>query len=360
MLAALAQAMGLMASAKFIDHLMLNQEEIERLARFLLPVLGASHIHVTHVRRFHGGASRETYGLDLTADGKPLGLIVRRDPADSLIDTERSLEFAAYRSFEQSSLPVPKALCLCEDPAVIGSPFFVMERIDGGQAESAFNAEAYGEHRTTIGQQFFTHLGSIASVDAASSPLAKVVPMPDAATVAKAQLDHWEAIIAADAMEPQPIVAAAIRWLKRTMPPPPQRLAIVHGDYRNGNVLHDTQGKIIAVLDWEMAHIGDAHEDLAWALDPMWNLQDTSGRAAGLIPLPDAIALWETASGLRLDVEAFRWWEMFATVKGIGIWLSAARAFVSGSNDDPILGLSGIFPLAKANLTLANRMGGMP
>ena len=338
---------------------MLSHEEIERLARFLLPVLSADHIHVSGVRRFHGGASRETYGLDLTADGTAHGLIVRRDPADSLIDTERSLEFAAYRSFENSSVPVPKALCLCEDATILGSPFFVMERIDGGQAESAFNAEAYGEHRLDIGRQFFTHLGAIAFQDAAPSPLAVVTGMPDPATIATAQLDLWEAIITDDAMEPQPIVAAAIRWLKRTAPPVPQRLSIVHGDYRNGNVLHDTCGQIIAVLDWEMAHIGDAHEDLAWALDPMWNLQDDEGRAAGLIPVAEAIALWEAASGVTFDEDAFRWWEMFATVKGVGIWLSAAKAFVSGKNDDPILGFSGIFPLAKANLTLAHRLGGL-
>jgi aminoglycoside phosphotransferase (APT) family kinase protein len=337
---------------------MLSPEEIERLARYLLPELSAEHIHVTHVRRFHGGASRETYGLDLMADGKPLGLIVRRDPADSLIDTERALEFAAYRSFDGSSVPVPKAISLCEDPSILGSPFFVMERIEGGQAESAFNAEAYAEHKAAIGQQFFSHLGSIAALDAAASPLATVTGSPDPNSVAQAQLDHWEAIIAADAMEPQPIVAAAIRWLKRTPCPAPQRLSIVHGDYRNGNVLHDTQGKIIAVLDWEMAHIGDAHEDLAWAMDPMWNLQDMTGRAAGLIPVPEAIALWEARSGLSFDPKVFAWWEMFATVKGIGIWLSAAKAFVSGKNDDPILGFSGIFPLAAANLTLAKRLGG--
>ena len=336
---------------------MLTHEEIERLARFLLSVLGADHIHVTGVRRFHGGASQETYSLDLKADGTAHGLIMRRGHTDSLIDTDQCVEFAAYQSFEASSVPVPKALCQCKDTTILGSPFFVMERIDGGQAESAFNAEAYGDRRLEIGRQFFTHLGSIVAHDAVHSPLAMVTGLPDAATVAKAQLDHWEAIITDAAMEPQPIVAAAIRWLKRTAPPVPLRLSIVHGDYRNGNVLHDTRGQIIAVLDWEMAHIGDAHEDLAWALDPMWNLQDHEGRAAGLIPVPEAIALWEAASGVTFDEGAFRWWEMFATVKGIGIWLSAAKAFVSGKNDDPILGFSGIFPLAKANLTLAQRLG---
>ena len=337
---------------------MLTPDEVTRLAQHLVDHLGAKHLHVSNVRRFHGGASRETYGLDVTIDGTPRGLIVRRDPADSLIDTERALEFAAYRSFADSPVPVPRAICLVEDASIIGAPYFVMERIDGGQAESAFNAEAYGEHRAAIGTQFFTHLGQIASVDAAASPLAQVTGMPDPAICWSDQLAVWEKVITDDAVEPQPIAIAAIRWLKRNAPPAPQRLSIVHGDYRNGNVLHDLAGKIIAVLDWEMAHIGDAHEDLAWALDPMWNLQDSEDRAAGLIPRIDAISLWERESGLTFDADAFAWWEMFATLKGVGIWISAARAFIGGKNDDPILALSGTFPLARANLLLAERLGG--
>ena len=336
---------------------MLTHEEITRLAQHLVGVLAAKHIHVSGIRRFHGGASRETYGLDVEIDGQAQGLIVRRDPVASLIETERALEYAAYASFADCAVPVPRVICLVEDTDILGSPFFVMERIDGGKAESAFDTTAYGDHRAAIGEQFFTLLGQIAARDAASSPLATVTGLPVPEDCWKLEIDHWEQVLDKDAVEPHPIARAAIRWLRRTPPPPPQRLSIVHGDYRNGNVMHDGNGAINAVLDWEMSHIGDAHEDLAWALDPMWNLQDPS-RAAGLMPREQAIALWERESGLTFDPVAFAWWEMFATVKGLVIWVSAARSFVDGKNDDPILAFSGLYPLTRANLLLVERLGG--
>ena len=85
------------------------------------------------------------------------------------------------------------------------------------------------------------------------------------------ELDHWEAIIDLDALEPLPIIRAAIRWLRANPPPPAQRVAIVHGDYRSGTVMHDGAGGMRAMFDWEMAHLGDPLEDLGWALDPIWD-----------------------------------------------------------------------------------------
>ncbi len=335
---------------------MLTPDEISRLTPLLASELGSASLKIAAVKRFHGGASRETYGLDVQADGKSFGLILRRDPADSLIDTERTLEFAAYRSFAGSDVPVPRALLLVEDPAILGGPFFVMERIEGGAAASPFDPSLYGEHRSVIGQQFFTLLGRIHAANFQDLPLAKVVETPSPAACWQRELNHWASVIAKDALEPQPIAEAAIRWLRRQGPPPaPQRMTIVHGDYRTGNVLHDGAGQIIAVLDWEMAHIGDPHEDLAWALDPLWNPLDNND-AAGLIVREEAVRLWQDASGLQLDSAAFRWWEMFATIKGIAIWVSAARAFASGKTIDPVLFFSGTYTLARANNTLIERL----
>lgn len=332
---------------------MLTSDEIARLTGVLAHALDAKQVAIGAVHRFHGGASRETFGLDVMVDGVARGLILRRDPADSLIDTERALEFAAFRSFAHSHLPVPAAICLVEDNDVVGAPFFVMERIDGGAAASPFDPEFYGEHRAAIGQQFFSLLGGIHAVEAENSPLAAVAGMP--ALCWQRELDHWEKVIRDEALEPQPIAMAALRWLRRAPPSEPVRQTIVHGDYRTGNVLHDGAGKIIAVLDWEMAHIGDPLEDLAWALDPLWNPRAETG-GGGMIARDEAIALWEAASGLAFDAARFAWWEMFATVKGVAIWLSSSRAFAEGRNLDPILAFSGFYTLARANQTLAARL----
>jgi aminoglycoside phosphotransferase (APT) family kinase protein len=334
---------------------MLNEEEQGRLARFLAEALGAGAVSITAIKRFHGGASRETYGLDVMVDSTPRGLIVRRDPADSLIDTERAVEFAAYQSCEGSGVPAPRAIALVEDDVILGAPFFVMERIDGGEAGSPFDPATYGDHRASVGRAFFTNLGRIHAIDAMTSPLAAVLPPPEPQECWRVALDYWAGECRTDALEPQPVVEAAIRWLYRNPPPPPARRVIVHGDYRTGNVLHDGAGGINAVLDWEMAHIGDPHEDLGWALDALWNATPEK-TGAGLILREEAIALWEAASGLMFDPHAFRWWEVFASVKGMGIWISSAKAGSDGANTDPILAFSGLYPMVRSNRNLVTLM----
>ncbi len=319
----------------------------------------ARNHRVAALTRIHGGASRETYSIDIAYDGtngpETRGLILRRDPPDSLIDTDRKIEFAAIRSMKGAGLPAPDALFLEESAGPLGAPFFVMGRIDGGTASVPFRLDGLDPHRVSIGEQFFRHLGAIASVEAEGSPLAQVIdtPAPDACW--RRELDYWEAEVDRNAREPQPITKAAIRHLRRNPPPPAQRLSIVHGDYRVGNFMHDEKGSITAVLDWEMAHIGDPYEDFAWAVDLLWSGGDLT-RAAGLIPWPDAIALWEEASGCQFDFEAFEWWSLFAAVKAMGIWISSARAFADAKNDDPVLAFSGWFTHAAHERIIVSRL----
>ncbi len=331
---------------------MLGNDQLTAVGRHLCGVLGVTRLEIANLKRFHGGASRETYAFDAVTETQTIPLILRKDPVDSLIDTARALEFAAYRSMAGTGVPVPSAVSLVEDASLIGAAFFIMERIDGGAAVSPFVAQGYGEHGAVIGEQFFRHLGAIHAVSPESSPLAKVVdtPAPDACW--RRELDYWEATFRKDALAPEPIGMAAIRWLRANPPPPAQRLSIVHGDYRNGNVLHDGHGRIIAVLDWEMAHIGDPYEDLGWALDPLWTMLDDT-KAAGLIPRAEAIALWEAASGCRFDPAAFRWWEVFAAFKGLAIWTTSARAFIQAANTDPVLAFSALYPKVRSNAILA-------
>lgn len=320
---------------------------------------GVSQMCVTRLSRIHGGASRQTYSIDLdyieAGVNKTLGLILRRDPVDSLIATERKVEFAAICSMEGVKIPVPRALFLEESHAPLGAPFFVMERVNTGVAAAPFLLEALDPHRERLGRQMFAQMGAIAAVDPAGSPLAEVIETPAKEACWARELDYWEGEIDKHGRKPEPIAKAAIRHLRRNPPPPAQKLSIVHGDYRIGNFLHDEKGKITAVLDWEMAHIGDPYEDVAWCADLLWSGGDVA-RAAGMLPWPDAIAEWELASGLKFDFAAFEWWSIFSSVKALGIWISSARAFADAANDDPILAFSGWFTYAAHERILAARL----
>jgi aminoglycoside phosphotransferase (APT) family kinase protein len=331
--------------------------DVAALADIVAGVLpGAGPVAIEGLARIHGGASRETWRFDAVRGEDRHGLILRRDPAASLIDTDRRVEFAAYRSFENTDVPVPRALLLEETPGRLGAPFFLMERIDNASAMSPFQPGAYGVQAEAISRQFFHALGRIAARDVAAAPLTAVLPTSDEPPWRR-ELAHWAQVVATDALEPQPIAQAAIRRLKRTPPPTPQRLAIVHGDYRSGNFMQDGAGRIVAVLDWEMAHLGDPLEDLAWALDPLWSHGDPD-RPLGGVPRAEAIAIWEAASGLTADPQALSWWSLFASLKGLAIWISAGEAYARGANADPVNGFSSWFCTAFHNDLIARRLTG--
>jgi len=316
-----------------------------RLAAYIARQLeGAEKVSVAGLDRIFGGASRETYRFELSwndADGAhSRRLILRRDPVGSLIETDRAVEFGAYRAFAGTDVPVPEALWLEEDPAWLDHPFFVMEEIAGFEASpQAIVTPPYAEHAARMAEEKWSILGRISRADPAERGLVGVMEPIEPDACWHRELDYWVERIDRDELCPQPILRAAIRWLRRHPPPPAQKLSVVHGDYRTGNFLYDTEGGIRGILDWEMAHLGDPLEDLAWGLNPIWRWA-RDGRAGGLAPREEAIRIWEASSGLSADPDALRWWEIFSGVKGQAIWISGGKEFTDGENQDLILALS--------------------
>ena len=170
------------------------------------------------------------------------------------------------------------------------------------------------------------------------------------------ELDYWAGVIAADSLHPQPIAAAAIRWLKRELPRKAEKLCLVHGDYRSGNFLYDQTGTIRGILDWEMAHIGDPLEDLAWSLDPLWGWPErhlAGGSAAAPPRDPDLASGERHRSSIR---DAFRWWQVFASIKGLAIWISSTEDFANGTTKEPILAMAGWVMTDRQNRILVDRL----
>lgn len=310
---------------------------------------------VEALARIPGGASRETYRFDAVADGVRHALILRREPVAGLIDTETETEFRAYQS-AAGIVPVPRAVALEQGGAELGRPFFITERIEGGVVAGSFERAPFGEHGDTIGAAFFTALGRLAAFDPVGTPLAEHVEAPAADDCWRIALDYWESVIDADAFAPLPVVRAAIRRLRAEPPPAAQAVRIVHGDYRSGNLMHDRAGGMLAMFDWEMAHLGDPLEDLGWALDPIWDHFEP-GRVCGMTTRGAAIAAWERASGLTVDAKAMRWWSLFNALKGRAIWTSAFKEFVDGGRTDPVLGISGWYTATRQDVIIADQLG---
>jgi aminoglycoside phosphotransferase (APT) family kinase protein len=332
----------------------------ERLEAYLTRIWNRP-VAVADLSRIPGGASRETYRFVARLDGDARPLILRRDPPGSLIETDRRLEYLALQSF-CDRVPAPRPVAMDTEGAELERPFFIMERVEGGAVASPFTVMPYGANARVVGEAFFDILGRIAGADPAPLPIAEVAAIPAPEDCWRVAVDHWAAVIDADEQHPQPIVRAAIRALRRKPPPPPSAVRVVHGDYRGGNFLHGPDGRILAVLDWEMVHLGDPLEDLAWAIDPLWNPFDASTVAA-MIPREEALAIWSKASGLPVDETALTWWSLFAAVKGQAIWTSAAKEYRDGGFKEPILAVSGWYTARRHDEILAAalmRLEGVP
>jgi aminoglycoside phosphotransferase (APT) family kinase protein len=332
------------------------------VARYFAARLPDAHdVEVARLARIPGGASRETWSVDLRwleSGGKERrqGFIIRRDPEASLVDSDRRVEFDFYRSFIDSAVPVPRPFFLETEPTWLERPFFVMERIDG--CESQFQAllePSFAPHRAGLAARMYEILAAIATTPIDALPAARRLDVPPPDTCWRRELDYWEGVIDANELEPQPIARAGIRWLRRHPPPPAARVSVVHGDYRTGNFLYRGD-RILGILDWELAHFGDPLEDLAWSFMPAWQWA-RDGTAGGLIEPEAAIGIWEAHSGLRVDRAALRWWATFSCVKAQGIWLTGARQFDEGRAQDILLAFTSYWLINAQDRFLLQALG---
>jgi aminoglycoside phosphotransferase (APT) family kinase protein len=302
----------------------------------------AREISVRRLVRVPGGASRVTWSCDARwlADGErqERGLILRLDPEASLLTSNRATEFRIYQALAGSGVPVPRVLWDEPDPAWLGHPFFVMERLPGETAPSVLMTERWAPVHERIGQQLAAHLARIHALDWRALGLDFLGLPASPATCPAREIARWEETLRRDEAEPQPVLNLALRWLKAHQPDP-RRVALVHGDYRTGNYLYDDDG-IRAFLDWEMAHLGDPMEDLGWTVLRYWRFAGDD-RAGGVIDRETLFRLYEAAGGDPVDREAVHFWEVLGNVKMAVISLTGARSFTDRRSRDLVMAYVG-------------------
>ena len=178
--------------------------------------------------------------------------------------------------------------------------------------------------RERLPGQLAAALARIHSLDLASLPS---LPRDDADPAASA-CDFWERALD-DVGEPLPAVEAGLRWLRLNPPPPPDRPALVHGDFRLGNFIVDPDG-LAAVIDWELCHAGDPAEDIGWLCIRSWRFGNDALPVAGLGELEPFLEAYEAAGGARPDPERLRWWEAMGNVKWAVICARQAADHLTG------------------------------
>lgn len=325
-----------------------------QLSQYLAGRLNSDNgVAIAKLARIPGGASRETWMFDAvwSEDGvqQTAPFVLRRDPPASLVESDRVVEYAFYSAFHGTDVPVPAMRWLESDSAHLGAPFFIMDRIQVGETNVRSISEPhYASSKQMLGRRMFEVLGAIHSFDWSESEIARVVSAPTPGAAWSEQVAYWEEMIGRNEISPQPIARAAIRWLRANPPPPAERVGVVHGDYRVGNFLYSPVG-IHGVLDWEMAHLGDPLEDLAWAVHELWD--------RGLIPRDESIQVYERASGLKVDRAALHWWDVFTGVKAQGIWLTGAKSFNDGRSSELILAYAAYMLINGTDEALLRSLG---
>jgi aminoglycoside phosphotransferase (APT) family kinase protein len=319
-----------------VDPRRLAPEDLAaRLAGFVARAerLPPDAVRASGLRRLAGGASREIWSLDLeiAREGRAerLPLVLRKDPAGRVGDGgDRGLEFRVLHAAWAAGIPVPRPRWSSGDAAVLGAPFFLMDRIEGETLpRRLLREERYAEARAGMAAELGRILARIHDLDTGGAELAALARPAGARAPSRGEVERVAQGIRALAVEPHPVLDLAERWLLERAPEPP-RLALVHGDYRIGNVVFDESG-VRAVLDWELAHVGDPIEDLGWLCTRAWRFG--SPLAAGGVGTREAlVAAYEEASAAKVDREALRFWEAFGSFKLALVFITQSRVYLDG------------------------------
>ncbi|MBR0795354.1 phosphotransferase family protein [Bradyrhizobium jicamae] len=293
------------------------------LGRYLTRTSG-HRTEITHFSRKSSGFSWITFGFEArSASGADRMLILRVGPPNGLFAPYSvQPQVHALQSLAGTGVPVPALVAFEQGGAEIGHPFFICEHIEGAvPAPWAASMLADG-HKRAIALQFLSILGKLHRIDARATPLATRPDKSDERAEVGA-VAAWRASLARPTARYYPLLDWGGKWLQDNCPLPPRR-TIVHGDYRIGNFI-ERDGTIVAILDWELTHVGDPHEDLAWALMPTFNAR--SRKLYGVIERAEVIDLYQRASGITVSARSLAFYEAFALYQAAAIQMCAVRAF---------------------------------
>ncbi len=265
------------------------------LSEILNRITGAKGV-VENLTRLSGGANMESSSFDYNN----IGYVLRRAPSSEMMEARpfgHDIEAALVRAAKAGGVLAPEVIGEIEPEDGIGTGY-IMRRVEAEVNPVKILADPPASLIADIARE-------LAAIHILPAP--DGIPVMD---VASALADLKQRFI--DYGGDRPIIALAIKYCEDHLPEaaPP---VLVHGDFRMGNLMVDADG-LAAVLDWELAHIGDAHEDLAWGCVGAWQFGHIDKPAFGCADLETYFAAYEAASGIKVDRRRFRFWLIYRTL----------------------------------------------
>jgi len=281
-------------------------EPLARCVRVFCP--GATG--VKNAARLSGGASQETWSFEILHPDGDIGAILRRAPPGYGAAPSRAAGLAAeaklMRLAHDAGVPSPRVLHVLEPGDELGAGF-IMARVAGETIpRKILRDDQFASARPKLARQLGEILGRIHALPPAQLP--ELRRMTAAAEIAELARDYrafdW----------PRPVFELALRWLADHDPGPSARVTLVHGDFRHGNLIIGPDG-VRAVLDWELAHLGDPMEDLGWVCVNSWRFGAIDRPVGGLGSREELFAGYEAAQGERVDADRVTFWEVMGTLR---------------------------------------------
>jgi aminoglycoside phosphotransferase (APT) family kinase protein len=297
---------------------------IEPLTRLAQRKLGGDAI--AGLTRLSAGATQEIWRFGVFRGDVETPVILRRAPGGTRVSetaiglaTEASLIEAAGRA----GVPVPPVLCVLEEEDGLGQGFvmgFVEGETLGGRIA---RSDALAGARPGLARQCGEILARIHTLDPREFPnLRRATPAELVAQYRTSyEASQW----------PRPVLDLTFRWLEMHCPPAPERPRLVHGDFRNGNLMIGPDG-VRAVLDWEIAHVADPMEDLGWICVNAWRFGVLDKPVGGFGEREELWAGYEAAGGDPVNRAHAHWWEVYGSMRWGVMCVGMTAAF---RNADP-------------------------
>lgn len=320
-----------------------DAEVIAMLER-LFATEGLRDVAISDIQRMAGGASKEQFAFRLTHGEAPEGerLVLRMDPLESITQTCRGREAQLHVAMADV-LPVAPVRFVDPDGEKLGQPGVILGFVDGVTEPTAGSGKGvsgigsrYDAWAAKLAPQFIDALVTIHGFDFSAADLSFfAVPEANSKQAPLWQVNWWSKLWWDSIVQPVPVVTLAERWLRENAPVC-ERPVVVHCDLRIGNFMfEEPSGRFTAVLDWELAHIGDFHEDIAWATQRLFGARREDGvfLVCGLLPRDEFIALYEERSGNRVDPVRLHYYEMLNAYKCAVMDLGQAIRAATQSNN---------------------------
>ncbi len=282
---------------------------------------------ISGLRRLSGGASQETWSFDGNGPAGAMPLILRRAPGGKRVERSSvaptiETEAKAIRFAAKAGVPVPPVPYVLEERDQLG-PGYLMGRVEGETiARKILRDPEFAEARPKLARQCGNILARIHAIDSAQIPELKP-------TDARTEIEQYRALY--DSYDyPHPVFEIAFKWLEERLPEEP-RLTLVHGDFRNGNLMIGPDG-VRAVLDWEIVHVGDPAADLGWLCVNSWRFGESQNVVGGFGAVDELLAGYAEGGGKDMTAARVRFWEIFGTLKWGIMCMTMYQAFAKATD----------------------------